>query len=65
MAVNDFVNPVPGNAVDQLIHVHLCHAAEGAHASVSNPFSEAFNAVSAPLTNLSTAVTSQLTVGVD
>lgn len=65
MAVIDFVNPVPGPAADLLTHVHLCHAAEGAHASVSNQFSEAFNAVSAPFTNLSTVIASQLTVGAD
>ncbi len=65
MAVIDVVNPVPGPAADSLTHVHLCHAAEGAHAGVSNPFSEAFHAVSAPFSNLSTAITSQLTVGAD
>ena len=65
MTVINIVNPVPGPAADLLTDVHLCHAAEGAHASVSNPFSEAFNAVSAPLTNLSTAIASQLTVGAD
>ncbi|KAL0055837.1 hypothetical protein WJX82_004897 [Trebouxia sp. C0006] len=37
------------------------YTAEGAHAGVSNPFSEAFHAVSAPFSNLSTAIASQLT----
>lgn len=53
---------MPGPAADLLTYVCLCHAAEGAHASVSNQFSEAFNAVSAPFTNLSTVISSQLTV---